>query len=58
MAPVIAGALSGQFQGMPGMGGPPLPTYLKTRGLTKHPFRPTLKERAGAAAFGLSKIAR
>ena len=42
MAPVIAGALSGLFQGMLGIGGPPLATYLKTRRLQKHAFRATL----------------
>ncbi len=35
-------ALSGLFQGMLGVGGPPLATYLKTRRLTKHAFRATL----------------
>ena len=42
MAPVIAGTLSGLFQGMLGIGGPPLATYLKTRRLGKHAFRATL----------------
>ncbi len=41
-APVIAGTLSGLFQGMLGIGGPPLATYLKTRRLHKHAFRATL----------------
>jgi uncharacterized protein len=42
LAPVIAGTLSGLFQGMLGIGGPPLATYLKTRRLPKHAFRATL----------------
>lgn len=42
LAPVFAGALSGLVQGMLGVGGPPLATYLKTRRLTKHAFRATL----------------
>ena len=35
MAPVIAGALSGLFQKVRGIGGPPLATYLKTRRLQR-----------------------
>ncbi len=42
MAPIFAGALSGLFHGMLGIGGPPLATYLKTRRLPKHAFRATL----------------
>ncbi len=42
MAPFLAGLLSGLFQGMLGIGGPPLATYLKTRHLHKHAFRATL----------------
>ncbi len=41
-APIFAGLLSGLFQGMLGIGGPPLATYLKTRHLHKHAFRATL----------------
>lgn len=41
-APIFAGLLSGLFQGMLGIGGPPLATYLKTRPLEKHAFRATL----------------
>ncbi|MGB8867908.1 MAG: sulfite exporter TauE/SafE family protein [Rhodomicrobium sp.] len=41
-APIFAGLLSGLFQGMVGIGGPPLATYLKARHLHKHAFRATL----------------
>jgi uncharacterized protein len=42
LAPVIAGTISGLFQGMLGVGGPPLAIYLKKRRLPKDVFRATL----------------
>jgi uncharacterized protein len=42
LAPAIAGTVSGLFQGMLGVGGPPLAIYLKTRRLPKDVFRATL----------------
>ena len=42
LAPVFAGTVRGLFQGMLGIGGPPLAIYLKTRRLPKDVFRATL----------------
>jgi uncharacterized protein len=42
LAPVAAATLSGLFQGMLGIGGPPLAIYLKKRKLPKDVFRATL----------------